>query len=397
MFDRGWYAEALRRVEAGEATVNEFLADTVAFEQQLVDGGASVVKLFLHIGRKTQKRRLEKLESDRATSWRVTGEDWRRFGRHKQTHAAYEQILSATDQPQAPWSLIGAKDKRYAEVQAKTVLVTALEAALERKKGSIRPEPELPLAPVASVLDTIDLSRSLSRDEYSASLKDLQSRVREAEHRIYRARIPVIIGYEGWDAAGKGGNIRRLTDSLDPRGYEVIPIAAPTEEERAHHYLWRFWRRLPKAGHIAIFDRTWYGRVLVERVEKFCSTADWQRAYREINEFEHELVEDGAVVLKFWLHIDQATQLARFTERKESPGKQWKITEEDWRNREKWDLYRAAVDEMLARTSTEEAPWTVVEANNKYFARVKVLETVADAVERALERHEKRGKHPRKG
>ena len=208
----------------------------------------------------------------------------------------------------------------------------------------------------------------------------------KAEHELYLARIPAVICYEGWDAGGKGGNIRRLTLGLDPRGYEVVPIAAPTKEEKAHHYLWRFWRGVPKAGHITIFDRTWYGRVLVERVEGFCTEAEWKRAYDEINQFERQLTDFGTVLVKFWLQIDAAEQLRRFQERQNTPYKQWKITDEDWRNREKRPLYEPAVDEMLRRTSTPHAPWTILEANCKYHARIKALRTVVEALEKAVSR-----------
>jgi len=215
-------------------------------------------------------------------------------------------------------------------------------------------------------------------------LKYYQRRIRELEHEIFLKRIPVVIMYEGWDAAGKGGNIRRLVRGLDPRGYEVIPIAAPTSEEKAHHFLWRFWRQFPKAGHIAIFDRSWYGRVLVERVEGFCSESEWRRAYRQINEMEMQWANFGTVLVKFWLQIDQDEQLRRFKERENNPAKQWKLTEEDWRNREKWGLYKAAVDEMLLRTSTNRAPWHIIESNNKWYARIKVLKTVCKMIEQRL-------------
>lgn len=238
--------------------------------------------------------------------------------------------------------------------------------------------------PEKTILDRVDLGLSLSRDEYKPGLAKLQERLLNLEYRLHQARIPAVVVYEGWDAAGKGGNIRRLTQGLDPRGYEVIPISAPTTEELAHHYLWRFWRRVPKAGHIAIFDRSWYGRVLVERVEGFCTEAEWKRAFEEINEFERQLAEFGTVIVKFWLQIDRQEQLRRFQDRQETPSKQWKITPDDWRNREKWKQYEQCVVEMLERTSTTCAPWTILEANCKLHARTKALRTVAEAVERSL-------------
>jgi polyphosphate kinase 2 (PPK2 family) len=235
-----------------------------------------------------------------------------------------------------------------------------------------------------TILDRLDLTLSLDRDAYDEQLDALQDRLFQLEHELYVARIPAVIVYEGVDAGGKGGNIKRLTRGLDPRGYEVIPIAAPTKEELAHHYLRRFWECVPKAGHITIFDRSWYGRVLVERVEGFCTQTEWRKAYREINEFERQLADFGTVIVKFWLHISRKEQLQRFRAREQTPHKQWKITDEDWRNRKKWRQYEVAILDMLKRTSTTYAPWTILEANCKLYARVKALRTVADALETAL-------------
>ena len=202
---------------------------------------------------------------------------------------------------------------------------------------------------------------------------------------LYRRQIPVIIGFEGWDAGGKGGAIKRLTEKMDPRGFTVNTTAAPNDYEKAHHYLWRFWKNVPKKGHVAVYDRTWYGRVMVERIEGFCTKKEWQRAFKEINDMEAQFVQSGAIVLKFWMQIDKEEQRKRFEERQKNPEKQWKITEEDWRNRDKWDAYEEAVNEMLIRTSTPEAPWVIVEGNCKYYARIKVLEVVIEAIEKRLE------------
>jgi len=231
----------------------------------------------------------------------------------------------------------------------------------------------------------VDLSRKLPEARYQRELSRWQERLRQLEFACFRERVPVVVGYEGWDAAGKGGNIRRAIGSLDPRGYTVIPIAAPKGDEATHHYLWRFWKRIPKAGHIAIFDRTWYGRLLVERVEGFCSEAEWRRAFHEINEFERSLSNFGAVLVKFWLHVSRKTQLLRFREREKDPLKRYKITEEDWRNREKWEPYRTAVHDMVSQTSTRHAPWTIVEADDKNWARVRCLRTLVEAIERRLD------------
>ena len=234
------------------------------------------------------------------------------------------------------------------------------------------------------LLSEVPLDKEIETDEYRKELKELQNRLGELHNRLYRKKVPVIIAYEGWDAAGKGGNIKRIAGALDPRGYEVHPIASPEPHEKARHYLWRFWTRLPKTGHIAIFDRTWYGRVMVERIEGFAKPQEWQRAYDEIKDMEAQWSEHGIAIAKFWLQIDKDEQLRRFNDRQNDPNKQWKITDEDWRNRDKWDAYEAAVNEMLVRTDTSYAPWTVVEGNNKYYARLKVLKTVIDLFERKL-------------
>ena len=236
------------------------------------------------------------------------------------------------------------------------------------------------------ILDKLDTTLVVrDKNEYRKKMAALQVRLRELEFEIFKQRLPVIIAYEGWDAGGKGGNIKRVVEKLDPRGYSVIPIAAPQGDERTHQYLWRFWKHIPKAGHIAIFDRSWYGRVMVERVEGFCKPDDWKRAFQEINEFESQLVSFGTVLVKIWIHITQEEQLRRFEERKNNPFKNYKLTDEDWRNREKWDVYLEAVEEMLLRTSTHYAPWTIIEGNDKYFARVKAVQTIVDAIEKGLE------------
>ncbi|MCC7491711.1 MAG: hypothetical protein IT204_05165 [Fimbriimonadaceae bacterium] len=234
------------------------------------------------------------------------------------------------------------------------------------------------------MLQQVDLSLTLEKTDYEVELRKYQLRLRELEFAMFEQRIPALIVYEGWDAAGKGGNIKRLTEVLDPRGYSVHAYAAPKGEEREHQYLWRFWRDIPKAGHLAVFDRSWYGRVMVERVEGFAKPEEWQRAFEEINEFERHLTSFGMVVCKFWLHISQEEQLRRFEERASIAYKRYKLTEEDWRNREKWPQYEEAVEEMLVRTSTLNAPWTVVEGNCKYWARVKTIKTLCEALERVV-------------
>ncbi len=235
------------------------------------------------------------------------------------------------------------------------------------------------------MLEKVNLKARLTRKEYEAQLDRLQNQLHPLGYQVYEQRRPVVMVFEGWDAAGKGGAIKRLTTKLDPRGYVVWPIAAPHGDDKLRHYLYRFWRRLPEAGQIAIFDRSWYGRVLVERVEDFCAEAAWKRAYSEINQFERQLLDFGTIIFKFWLHLSQAEQLKRFKEREHMHYKSWKITDEDWRNRGKWEDYEQAVEDMLLKTSTHEAPWTIVEANDKCHARIKVLKTVVDKLKQELD------------
>jgi polyphosphate kinase 2 (PPK2 family) len=315
--------------------------EITAFERQLADDGNVIVKFFLHISQKEQKKRFKKLEQSKVTAWKVTEEDWKQHKQYDAHLEAIEEMLAQTDTDFAPWTIIESHDRRFATVKVFTTVIDRLEQQLEavkraneqkeqrqakQEKKSTQATETVAKTPSAlnlssSILDKVDLSCALSKEEYKAELKAYQQRIFEIEHEIYMKRIPVVILYQGWDAGGKGGNIRRLTQAMDPRGYEVIPIAAPNDIEKAHHYLWRFWQEFPKAGHIAIFDRSWYGRVLVERVEGFCSEQEWRRAYREINEMEEHMVNFGAVLVKFWLHIDQDEQLQRFKARQENPHK----------------------------------------------------------------------------
>jgi polyphosphate:AMP phosphotransferase len=393
IFDRSWYRRVLNdRVDGviKPRDLRRTYQDICSFERQLSDDGAVIVKFLLHISKKEQKKRFKKLRSNPATAWRVTKEDLKHHKEYGEYLCAMDDMLSETDTDFAPWTVIEATDFRFASLKVFNTVI----AALENRLGDKGPKAEVgarsakeKLAPFnVSILDKSDLSLSLPEDAYGEELKSQQERLRDLEHEIHMRRVPVVLVYEGWDAAGKGGNIRRLVQKLDPRGYEVVPIGAPNDLEKAHHYLWRFWTQMPKVGHIAIFDRSWYGRVLVERVEGFCSEREWKRAYREINEMEQQLTDFGAVLLKFWLHIAPEEQLRRFRDRERISHKRWKITEEDWRNRKKWGEYKLAVDEMLFRTSTPHAPWTVVESNCKFHARIKVLKTVNRAIEARLAR-----------
>ncbi len=395
LFDRSWYGRVVGdRVEGtiSGKELRQAFEDIRSFGRQLADDGNVIIKFFLHISKKEQKHRFNVLRGNPATAWRVSKSDLKQQKHYSEYLAASEDMLTETDSDYAPWTVVEAHDQRFATIKVFSTVIAALEKciAARQQKQAVTPSTEAaPLTQMpevfrSSILDRVDLSLTLTRKAYEDRLKKAQQALRELEYKIYTKRVPVIIAYEGWDAAGKGGNIRRVTQSLDPRGYEVVPIAAPNDLEKSHHYLWRFWVQMPKAGHITIFDRTWYGRVLVERVEGFCSEPEWRRAYREINEMEQHLTHAGAVLLKFWLHIDPAEQLRRFKEREKLAYKQWKITEEDWRNRKKIPQYRVAVEEMLYRTSTPFAPWTVVESNCKLHARIKVLETVCKAIQKRL-------------
>ena len=298
----------------------------------------------------------------------------------------YDRYLRDTDRGASPWYIINANEKKWAQLQVMQFLNQNIETALCNSAISAPIRQNIFRLEHIPKLKDIPLDKTLSEEEYKEKLKELQSELRSLHYALYRKKIPLIIAYEGWDAAGKGGNIKRIAGALDPRGYVVYPIASPEPHEKARHHLWRFWNRLPKTGHIAIYDRTWYGRVMVERLEGFCSENDWQRAYNEINEFEKELYDWGAVIIKFWIQIDSDTQLARFTDRQNTPEKRWKITDEDWRNREKWDLYEEAIDEMLEKTNTSFAPWYILESVDKKYARIKALEIVVESIKKALDK-----------
>ncbi len=403
--DRSWYRRMLEDRVASQIDREGVLVATSGireFERQLTDDGVVLIKFWLQISKKEQKRRLSDIENDRYERWRLKQPGRSKRRSYRRSLEAAEEMLALTSTANAPWTVIAAEDRYFRRAEVLQKVATALRHALSARgvpfPASIAgtnvsqqdgvlaryamtaPPPGQP----ANVLDRVDLSKRLSREDYETKLHRLQDRLRDLELECYHQRVPVVVVYEGWDAAGKGGNIKRLTQELDPRGYEVIPVAAPDETEKAHHYLWRFWRQMPKAGHIAIFDRSWYGRVLVERVEGFAAETEWRRAYQEINEFERHLADSGAVLTKFWLHLSPEEQLRRFEEREKTPHKRYKITDQDWRNRAKWHLYRCATAEMIERTSTTYGPWTIVEAEDKLWARVKTLQTLVNSLEDRL-------------
>lgn len=386
-FDTCWMEEvttALLTGDKDEATFKARVKEINTIERQLTDNGYILLKFFLHIDKKEQDRRLYALKKNSDTAWRVNDDDAFENEHYDECFAVYDSYLENTNRTYAPWYIIDAKNKTLAEYQVLKYLNQSIATAISNSALAVPIIQNIfPLVPMPRLSD-VDLNKTIEPEAYKRKLKKLQRKLSGLHNRLYKEKIPVIICYEGWDAAGKGGNIKRITEALDARGYVVTPVASPQPYEKARFYLWRFWTNIPKTGHITIFDRTWYGRVMVERLEGFCSENDWQRAYNEINEFEKMLTDWGAVVIKFWVQIDSETQLERFTDRQNTPEKQWKITEEDWRNRDKWDLYEAAVNEMLNKTSTSFAPWYILESNDKKYARIKALEIVISAIEEKL-------------
>ncbi len=381
LFDRSWYQGVLKEDSLDYDEINNF-------EKQFICDGTLLVKFFLFISKEEQKKRLEKLEVNKDTAWRVTKKDWKQNREYEKKLEQFDEMLIRTDTPDAPWTVVEAMDREYASCKILSTMMARMKAAISAKKMQKSVEEYLtdvvPQGFENGVLKGIDLTKEISPEDYKKKKKDLQRRLSLLHNKMYQKRVPVVLAFEGWDAGGKGGAIKRITECIDPRGYEVVPVAAPNDIEKAHHYLWRFWEEMPKAGHMTIFDRTWYGRVLVERIEGFAKPEEWKRAYNEINNMEEHMASAGCIILKFWMHIDQEEQEKRFRQREDTPEKKWKITDEDWRNREKWDEYEKAVDEMVVRTSTSYAPWIIVEANSKLYARIKVLETVVTALEKVL-------------
>ena len=384
----GWYTRPIIERALKESTAAEFdqaLDRVLAYENMLTRENTALVKIWLHLSKKGQRRRLKEIEADPATAWRVSKRDWEFTKKYDRFRKVSEHGLARTNSAEAPWTVVEATDRHYRDLAAGEAVLAAMRAALKAAAVSAPgPVPDRPKPPKVSILSRLDLSKSLDEKEYEKKLEKQQARIAELTMRLRKEGRSLICAFEGVDAAGKGGSIRRLLSSIDARNARVMSVAAPTDEERAHPYLWRFWRGLPRVGHTTIYDRTWYGRVLVERVEGFCAPEDWKRAYGEIAAFEEELMESGVILCKFWLQISPAEQLKRFHSRVQTPFKQYKLTEEDWRNRGKWDAYQAAALEMIERTGTPEAPWTLVEAEEKHWARVKVLKTVADRLEEEL-------------
>jgi len=388
-FARSWYSRALAENVTGveyKKGVKRSIAAINRFERQMADDGTVILKFFLHISAEEQRRRLNQRETDPLTSWMITKGDWDFHNQYESYLPIIGKFIGETDFPYAPWNVVAATDERYAVLKVYATVVKALDKHLARIRSRDGAEEnsgkwkETALPKRAPVSRQSKGGLAYSDSEYQDLLIRYQDEVRNLQYLLYKRRNPLVVVFEGWDAAGKGGNIMRLVRHMNPRGYDVVPFGKPDQTELDHHYLWRFYRCFPRAGHVTIFDRSWYGRVLVERVEGFCTPAEWKRAFNEINEMEESYVENGGGLIKFWLEVDKDEQLRRFTARQNDPLKQWKITDEDWRNREKRDQYEDAVDEMLARTNTAAAPWTVIESDDKHYARLKTLSTVIDYI-----------------
>jgi AMP-polyphosphate phosphotransferase len=412
LFLSSWYSRPILDCVYGRTRTADFdrqLERIAAFERTLTNDGALILKFWMHLGKSAQKQRLKTLEKNPDTRWRVTTHQWQHWRIYDKFVAAAERALRRTSTIDAPWTIVEGVDEGYRSLTVGKALRDAIRKALEQSRGERQPAATaskparkgrrvtgsaaaLPstaekvgsAASSLTILSSLDMSLQVSKKDFAKDLEKYQGRLNLLQRKAERKRVSTILVFEGLDAAGKGGAVRRITGALDARSYQVIPIAAPTDEERAHHYLWRFWRHLPRAGRLTIFDRSWYGRVLVERVEGFAPERDWRRAYSEICEFEDQLLDHGIVLVKYWIHISQDEQLRRFKERQKARYKQWKLTDEDWRNRARWPEYERAVNEMVERTSTGRAPWTIVEGNDKYFARLKVLKTACSSLKQAL-------------
>ncbi|KAA1257607.1 thymidylate kinase [Rubripirellula obstinata] len=407
LFLSAWYSKVLLGSVAQRVQPDDFqnhVQEIRRFERMHANDGALILKFWMHLDKRHQRKQLERLEANPATSWRVTHSDWAHWAMYNRFVQAGDQIIEATDTKLAPWRVIDGADHRYRSITIAEHLLEAIKNRLAESKTKSKPQTTSPQtsttkSPVPAKpapakkefkpshvnwLSGVDLKQTLAKKDYRLRLAQSQGELNRLFRQAKQQRVSSMLAFEGWDAAGKGGSIRRILQALDPRNYQVVPTAAPTAEELAHHYLWRFWRHLPTGGDITIFDRSWYGRVLVERVEGFARPDEWQRAYKEINEFEQQLVESGIMVCKYWLHITKDEQLRRFEERQTTPHKRWKLTDEDWRNREKWDEYESAVNDMIQLTNTPQAPWVIVPANDKYTARIHVLDAVCDQLRNFL-------------
>ncbi|HET8732015.1 MAG TPA: polyphosphate:AMP phosphotransferase [Moraxellaceae bacterium] len=387
-----WYTapivdRALGNIPPG--TFRQQIDEIVRFERMLATEGTLLLKLWFHLSKRDQRHRLNDLERDPLTRWRVSESDWNNFQRYDRFRRISAEALTATSTDSAPWHLIDGSCPRHRSLAAGGLLLEQLTRRLDATSTRVAPSPTR-ASRSPDKLAALDYDAHLSQPDYEQQLELWQGRLNRLIRDPRFANRSLVVVFEGQDAAGKGGAIRRLTGALDARHYQVIPVSAPSAEERDQPWLWRFWRRLPRRGHVAIFDRSWYGRVLVERVEKFCTPTDWERAYDEINDFEQQLVAHGTVVAKFFLAITKDEQLRRFRERASVSHQNYKLTPEDWRNRRQWRAYEGAINDMVARTGTDASPWTLVAANDVEHARIAVLRTLCERLQDAIDRPPRR-------
>ncbi|MDD5036157.1 MAG: polyphosphate:AMP phosphotransferase [Methylococcaceae bacterium] len=391
VYAMGWYGQLLSdrlNGHLGNAKMEAELSHINKLEKELVEDGALILKYWLHLSKKQQEKRVQKLEENPETSWRISEADKKHLKLYGKFVDIVARVLRQTSTPLAPWLILNAYDPHYRRLTVARDIVEKISARFAERSRNHHGENGDRVAQVVSavsLLSSLDGGKKLDKRDYQEQLALSQGQISRYARKARQQKRSTILVFEGWDAAGKGGVIRRITQAMDARNYRVIPITAPTDEEKAHHYLWRFWRQLPHDGSVTLYDRSWYGRVLVERVEKLAMPAEWMRAYSEINDFEEELTDHGVILLKFWMHIDKEEQLKRFKERENTSYKRYKITDEDYRNRDKWDLYEQAVNEMITRTSTEYAPWRLIEANDKYYGRIRVFDEICKAFEKQLD------------
>ncbi len=388
----GWHTEALREDPRSPRDLAEFdtaLRRIARFEDQLTADGALIIKIWLHLTKDGQRARLQELEKDERTAWRVSAEDWKSHRDYDRLARLSDTMRRATQRPGAPWHVVDAADPRARNLEVADRVLTRFRAHFRTHKtrpAAAKPRRTTPLrAAGLRRLLSLPLDQHIAPKGYEEKRDKWLGKLNRIVRTASQARRSIVWVFEGWDASGKGGAIRRLTDAIDARDSRVIPIAKPTDEEKSHPYLWRFWRHVPRAGMATIYDRSWYGRVLVERIEGFAREEEWRRAYSEINEFERELVEHGVIVIKFWLHISKDEQLRRFRNREETDYKRHKINAEDWRNRRKWAAYETAIGDMISLTQTRFAPWHLIPANNKRFSRLEIIKTSCKQIEAALE------------
>jgi len=382
IFDRSWYRRVLNDhidKKVSREGFDDDISEINSFEKLLTDDGTLLIKIFLDISKEEQAKRIKSLLSKNETKWRVSQDDIK----HNKQYSKYSELSSRIISKTGRWNIIDANNLAAATLDIFKALIFEIELCLKTDK-KVFMRPEIQKKPATKFLAGVDLSLDLDKKTYNEKLEHYQDKLERLHNILYLNKIPLTIVFEGWDAAGKGGAIKRLTTALDPRGYQVFSTPAPTPNEKAHHYLWRFWNNIPKTGHIAIFDRSWYGRVMVEPVEGFCSQEEYDRAFLEINNMESHIKNAGGIILKFFIHISKEEQLVRFNDRKENPKKSWKLTDEDFRNRDKWDIYLSAIEKMLEKTSTRAVPWHVISGDSKRQARIEILKIITEKLEKEL-------------